>query len=140
MECYVGKLCEKCALNFAKYGRFECRACVAKEWTLAVFILTFFMIMAAMALYVKILMNTVGLSETASSGVKIVMNALQLSSLCAGFPMQWPNVIMNMFSILGFASTSSDSVLQFDCILQGSGIAVVYQKTIFIGFRRSWSV
>eukprot|EP00942_MAST-04A_sp_MAST-4A-sp1_P007040 g7040.t1 len=140
MECYIGKMCEKCALNFAKYGKYQCRACVSKNMTLLVFVLIFLSIIIAVSFYVKLLMNTVGLSETTSSGVKIVMNALQLSSLCSGFPMQWPGLIMDMFSAIGFASTSSDSVLQFNCILQDAKMPVVYQQTIFIAILPLFSV
>ena len=130
LECYRGKLCEECAPGFAKYGVYQCRKCVDKDFTLLIFILTFLGLMIAMGMYVRVLMETVGLSETTSSGVKIVMNALQMASLSAGFPLQWPTVVMNMFSTFGFASTASDGVLQLSCILDGFEVPVLYQKTI----------
>ena len=140
VECYTGKLCEKCARGFAKRGKYECRACVDKNYTVIVFSLGFIGLLAMQAVYVNVLMATVGLSETTSSGVKIVMNAFQMIALSAGFPLRWPAVVMNLFSSLGGASASTDGVLQFDCVLQDVNLPVVYQKTIFIAALPPFSV
>ena len=49
--------------------------------------------------------------------------------------MQWPAAIMDLFSAFGSASSSSDQVLQFDCVLDSrNGMPLVYQKAIIIAF------
>ena len=134
-ECYSGKLCETCAPGFAKLGKYECRKCHPKGISIAIFAAMFLLLCVVMAGYIFVMMESVGLSETTSSGVKIVVNALQLASLSAGFPMQWPAAIMDLFSAFGSASSSSDQVLQFDCVLDSrNGMPLVYQKAIIIAF------
>ena len=136
----MGKMCEKCAPGFAKYGRFECRKCHEKGLAKVVFAGIFLLMCVVMAVYIFVMMNSVGLSETTSSGFKILVNTFQLASLGAGFPLQWPGSIMNLFATFGSASSASDQVLQFDCILVDNNLPKIYQKTIIIAFVPVFSV
>ena len=131
-ECYEGRLCETCAPGFARYGRYECRPCSNPQLTALLFALIVLGLTIFMGLYIRVFMDTVGLSETTSSGVKIVINTLQVASLGAGFPLAWPGAIMDMFSMFGFASSASDQVLQLDCLLPSRSTPLIYQKTMVL--------
>ena len=135
-ECYTGKMCETCAKGYAKFGRYACRKCFDASMTVVAFILTIIGLMACMSFYITIMMQSVGLSDVSSSGIKIIMNTIQLASLGAGFPLQWPKEIMSMFSSFGFVSSASDQVLQLDCLMQNFDfvLPIIYQKTIFMAF------
>jgi hypothetical protein len=139
-ECYTGKMCEKCATGYAKYGKYECRKCFGRTVTVITFLFTMLGLIIGMGVYITLMMETVGLSDTTSSGFKIIINTIQLASLGAGFPLQWPEKIMDLFSTFGFASSASDQILQLDCLLQETDMPIIYQKAIFVSLLPIFSI
>ena len=86
------RLCHTCAIGFRRQGLNECSLCptnAGQNWGLMV--LGVFIIFVVIVIIVSGTINEAGKSPLSSSIKKILLNYLQVITLCSGFPLRWPS-------------------------------------------------
>lgn len=70
------------------------------------------------SVFVYITIKDAGSTSSSGSTQKILLNHLQLVSLCVNYPLNWPGEMLSMFSFMSIVSDISDKVLDMDCALK----------------------
>ena len=73
-----------------------------------------------------------GKQELSSILQKIIVNFLQVVSLCSAFPLRWPPALEKMFEVQGAISTLGEHLVNPDCVTSSSTAAeLYYSKQLF---------
>ena len=112
---YYGVMCTACLPGFKKSGQFECEVCGSGE-TIRVVII---MVSMVIGLCVMINFTLKGAVKGSESSVfnKILMNHLQMLIITQDFDMDWPDPIINIFSVASPINQMTESITNFDCFM-----------------------
>ena len=131
------RLCATCAPNYKRTGSgSECQICPSSSENKAWLGLGFFILIigSIIMIYMEISSET-SKDDTADAVKKILLNFLQIVSLAAGLPLQWPKPVNDMFETFGTASSAGTTLLIPDCELSHLRAAdAFYLKQWFFTF------
>merc|ERR1712166_1521699 len=82
---------------------------------------------------------------------KIILNFLQVVTLCGGYPLRWPPALQSLFYIQGSVSTLGEHLVNIDCLSTTTSAAELYYSKqqmfaalpvliCFISFLFWWSI
>ena len=133
-DCGGGRcrLCTSCLQGYKRTGRARCKICPeqgANRALLATGILA--VILGAVGIIVLTIHAGAGVVTVSEATKKILLNYLQVVSMAALFPMQWPEEVENFFAVQSAISSASKALLSPDCELSWMVPAeAFYQKQI----------
>lgn len=127
------RLCGTCQEQFQHpFGRVDCEPCPAKGDSFVQYILLFFTLCIFFSLFTLLVYcRAKGRGrKSVSSGIrKIIINFLQVSSLCVAWSVPWPASITWMLVVEGFSSSLSDSTISLSCSMHRSTAFQVMQTS-----------
>ena len=131
---YMGRLCHRCSLNFARNGPNKCSRCVSTGTAaLLLALLGVLVVFVVFAVFIYQSMSTsVNDPTNAALTLKIIAAHLQVLAIAAHLPFQWPDVLVGMFRSFDAVSSVSDDVINLECVLTDSksDSSVVYSNTL----------
>lgn len=135
-ECgtgYYGNLCQSCQKGYSRNGEDECSKC--PDPVTNSLILTG---MVILALFIVFIMTRASIKSAykpksyTSVFFKIFMNYLQIVVLTASFNLDWPQMVLQFFSVQKTAGSMTDQIFSVDCYLEGNGTKPFFSKLIFM--------
>ena len=123
----VSRLCHACAADHKRDGTNQCARCPEDQganWGLM--FLGIVIIFFVLAYIVGDSLSQGGVTYVSASIQKIIINFLQVVTLCNGFPLRWPPALQSLFYIQGAVSTLGDHLLNVDCLTATSSAAELY--------------
>ena len=123
----VSRLCHACAVGYKREGTNQCARCPkdqAGNWGLIFLGIT--VMLGVLAYIVGDSLSQGGVTYVSASIQKIIINFLQVVTLCNGFPLRWPPALQSLFYIQGAVSTLGDHLLNVDCLTATSSAAELY--------------
>ena len=129
---YTGKLCQACEVGYSRSGDNTCSACMNE--TNNVLILSGIMALAILVIVVLTSSNVKGAyKEQSITGIyfKILMTYLQIIMLTISFNLNWPRLVLDMFSTQSKAGGTTDQLYSIDCFI-GSSFTPYYAKLILL--------
>jgi hypothetical protein len=124
---YSGRLCQACLPGWARRGQYGCMKCPPVESQLLLVILGAFGGLFAMVVVVWIVISDAGSTSTASTLKRIILNHMQLVSICLNFDLNWSPAAKELFTYMGYLSSIGEQLIQADCILNEQ-TRVYYQQ------------
>ena len=121
------RLCHSCRANHKREGTNRCAECPKNEgenWAL-MFLGTVVILVILVAL-VWDAIGDAGKQELSAILQKIIVNFLQVVSLCSAFPLRWPPALEGMFEVQGAISTLGEHLVNPDCVTSSSTAAELY--------------
>ncbi|CAG9309860.1 unnamed protein product [Blepharisma stoltei] len=123
-ECsgsYKGNMCQSCEYGYSKTGDDTCSPCPDKATNSMRIIGIFIALIILGAIMVKSTRDSAFVPKSLTSVyIKIFMNYLQLVMLVTTINLNWPSLVLQVFSTQNSAGSVSDQVFSFDCFLQTS--------------------
>ena len=132
----VGERCRLCGACKQKYqhmfGRNDCAPCPGSGDTATQYILLFFTLCVFVFLFTLLVFcRAKGRGrKSVSSGIrKIIINFLQVTSLCVAWAVPWPTSITWMLVVEGFSSSISDATISLSCSMPSATAFQVMQAS-----------
>ena len=119
-ECVGGRcrLCATCLNEYKRTGRSRCKKCPEQAANRGFLIAGIVVVLAgAVAIIALTIYAGAGVVTVSEATKKILLNYLQVVSMAALFPMQWPQEVETFFTIQSAISSASKSLLSPDCEL-----------------------
>lgn len=115
-------MCQACASGYSRSASNVCGKC-PDSWVNSLRIIG---IMTAVIIVACVMVRTTRNSaykpkSLQSVYIKIFVNYLQLVMLTTTFDLQWPSLVLKIFSIQNDAGTVTDQIFSFDCFLNVDG-------------------
>ena len=124
------RLCGTCKAGYKRHGGgTKCKKCPEEYTNRALLVIGFLVMLvgSAVLIYMTIKENTLNLRDQTSDALKkLVFNFLQITSLAAGLPLQWPIEVETMFEWFNTMSSAGSNLLIPDCELSHMKTADVY--------------
>ena len=114
---YTGRLCQACLPGWARRGQYGCMKCPPVESQMALVIMGAIGGLFAMVIVVYIVISDAGSTSTASTLKRIILNHMQLVSICMNFDLNWTPAAKDLFTYMGYFSSIGEQLIQADCIL-----------------------
>jgi hypothetical protein len=113
------RFCATCAIGYKRHGGVtKCKKCPPPGTNRALLAVGFFVMMFGSALMVYLTIKEAGDTEDTSESIKkIILNFLQLTSLAAGLPLQWPDAVDACLTTMATISSAGSTLLVPDCEL-----------------------
>ena len=131
-EGYQGNLCQTCKLGYSRDGDNYCTACLDKEKNA---VMVSGMAVVAIVVVVGITATNVkgAYKEQSIIGIyfKILMTYFQIVMLTISFNLNWPTLVIDMFSAQSKVGGSSDQLFSIDCFI-GASFKPYYAKLILL--------
>ncbi|CAG9323995.1 unnamed protein product [Blepharisma stoltei] len=130
---YQGNLCQSCEEGYSRNGDDKCSKC-PNPATNALILVG----MITLALFIVLIMTRSSIKSAykpkslTSVYIKIFMNYLQLVVVTASFNLNWPQLVLQLFSIQNTAGSMTDQIFSVDCYLQGQKSKPFFSKLIFM--------
>jgi len=127
------RFCGTCAIGYKRHGGVtKCKKCPPTSTNRALLAVGFLVMMLGSALMVYLTIQEAGDSEDTSESIKkILLNFLQLTSLAAGLPLQWPDSVDACLTTMATISSAGSTLLIPDCELTNIPTAdAFYMKQI----------
>jgi heme/copper-type cytochrome/quinol oxidase subunit 2 len=131
------RLCATCAPGYKHTGSgSECQKCPSSATNKAWLALGFFILIIGSTIMIYMEINSETSKDDSADAVKkILLNFLQIVSLAALLPLQWPQPIEDMFYLFGTISSAGTTLLVPDCELSHLRAAeAFYLKQWFFTF------
>ena len=148
----VSRLCHTCAADHKREGTNKCAKCPPDQgsnWGLMLLgVLIIFCVLA----YIVGDSLSQGVKIYVSASIqKIILNFLQVVTLCGGFPLRWPPALQTLFYVQGSISTLGEHLVNIDCLSTATSAAELYYSKqqmyaalpvliCFISFLFWWSI
>ena len=119
-ECSDGqcRLCGTCLPGYERASQARCKICPATGTNRALLAFGVIALVLGAALIVALSVQATASVVTVSEATKkIILNYLQVASLAAIFPMEWPEELQTFFAIQSAISSASKNLLSPDCEL-----------------------
>ena len=148
-EGYYGALCSACMPEYSRSGSYACKKCPSAILNLLRIGGIMVLMVLGVVFMVRSTLGGANKKNVHSVYTKILMNHLQLLSICASFKFEWPSQVNSFFSSGTAVTSSSDSIVSFDCQMDNrdpaqvnryffeagrTEVRIVYQKMIIMGF------
>eukprot|EP00759_Apiculatamorpha_spiralis_P048729 PhF_6_TR44116/c1_g3_i1/m.67317 len=129
---YEGPLCGVCAKGYAR-NKDQCVPCKSFIVSIIVLVTGGLFLITCFAIFIYTSVNRAGRirspsSERVSVLIKMLLNHLQLISLCSGFSIQWRPMIQGMFDAFQEASSPSGEFILVGCVTPSYG---AYNRFLF---------
>ena len=127
----TGPLCSKCKKHFTKSGTGFCTKCMPSATQNLLFIAGALVGLSGLIFMINGTLNAQGRAGAVSMGIlKVGMRHLQLASMAASFPLQWPGPLRTMFAAMDTASSAGDQAVSIDCQLEETSGAFVAKASL----------
>ena len=129
---YVGNLCQSCKVGYSRNGDNNCTPCLDKDKN--ILMLSGLLLLAVCIVVILTVSNIKGAyKEQAITSIyfKILMTYLQIIMLTISFDLNWPSLVLDMFSAQSKVGGSSDQLFSIDCFI-GSTFNPYYAKLILL--------
>ena len=131
---YTGNKCQSCEGGYSRSGTNKCGSCPSLAVNSARLFGIMLAVVVVIVVMVKTSLNSVYRPKAIHSiYIKIFMNYLQLVMLTASFNLEWPDLVLEIFSYQEEAGTVTDQVFSVDCYIASNGKAdskVFYTKLV----------
>ncbi|CAG9323996.1 unnamed protein product [Blepharisma stoltei] len=130
---YQGNLCQSCEEGYSRNGEDTCSKCPNPVTNSLILVG-----MITLALFIVLIMTRSSIKSAykpkslTSVYIKIFMNYLQLVVVTASFNLNWPQLVLQVFSIQNTAGSMTDQIFSVDCYLQGQKSKPFFSKLIFM--------
>ena len=126
------RLCNTCLIGYEKIRNGVCSKCpVEKTSNRGMLAGGFVAVAMAASVLVWIQIDNQGRGGLSDALKKVLINYLQVVSLAAGFPLEWPESMQKLFAIQSTMSTAGQYMLRPDCELSRLDAAdAFYQKML----------
>jgi hypothetical protein len=113
------RLCGTCMEGFKRTGgRTQCKACPASTTNKALLGLGFVLLLVGSMVLIFVTIQAEGGADATSESIKkIILNFLQVVSLAANLPLQWPPAVAEFLSGLNVLASAGSTLLIPDCEL-----------------------
>ncbi|CAG9326024.1 unnamed protein product [Blepharisma stoltei] len=133
-EGYHGNMCQACYSGYSRTNPNTCGKCpdpVSNAFRVIGIVIAAIIVGAIM---VRTSRNSAYKPKSIESVyIKIFVNYLQLVILITTFNLEWPDTVLQLFSVQSSAGSVSDEVFSFDCFLDtGEGMEQVYFNKLII--------
>jgi|TARA_B110000091_G_scaffold181412_1_gene198823 hypothetical protein len=126
--------CGTCRVGYKRHGGLtKCKQCPDQSTNRALLGVGAVVMCFGSALMVYLTIKEAGDDETTSETIKkILLNFLQLTSLAASLPLQWPDIVETCLTTMATLSSAGSTLLIPDCELTNIPTAdAFYMKQIF---------
>lgn len=113
---YKGNMCASCEIGYSKSGNGKCAKC--PNPSVNAVIIASFMLLIIMIAYIMVsstLKSAFSAKSLHSIYIKIFTNYLQIVFLTTELNLNWPNYVLQFFSIQRSAASSTDQLYSIDC-------------------------
>ena len=118
---YKGNMCGTCEIGYSLSSSGKCSACPSTEINILILLLLSGLIVLVGVVMVKsTLQSAFSAKSLYSIYIKIFTNYLQIVFLTAQFNLNWPETVIELFSIQKSAATASDQIFSLDCYFSES--------------------
>ena len=126
------RLCSSCTHGYKRIGRARCKECPKQDANRALLVVGILAVVLGASTIIALTIRAGAAVVTVSEATKkILLNYLQVVSLAALFPMQWPPQVESFFAVQSAISSASKTLLSPDCELSWMVPAeAFYQKQI----------
>ena len=126
------RLCSSCTHGYKRIGRARCKECPKQDANRALLVVGILAVVLGASTIIALTIRAGAAVVTVSEATKkILLNYLQVVSLAALFPMQWPPQVESFFAVQSAISSASKALLSPDCELSWMVPAeAFYQKQI----------
>ena len=139
-EGYQGILCADCKVGYSRTNEHQCGKCPSVGWNIVK--LTLIMCGQIILIIITVrstIASALEIKNIQSVYIRILLNHLQLLTLTASFEFDWPNAVLELFSVSGTVSATTTQFVSFDCFLdsrsdnkENNNVPLFYQKMIML--------
>ncbi len=130
-EGYLGNLCQACDNGYSRTSENQCGSCPeATANAIRLIGIIMLMILVCVVMVKTTFKSAYEPSSLHSIYIKIFTNYLQLVMITTQFDLEWPELVLELFSIQKQSGTITDQVFSVDCYLT-DGSSDAYQEVYF---------